>query len=248
MAAEGLGVTLGGHAVLQGVDLAIEPAEIVTVVGPNGSGKTTLLRLLIGAERPGSGRVVRRPGLRIGYVPQRLAVDRTLPLTVAGFLALAGGRGSVDAQALERVGIAQLGGRQLAALSGGQLQRALLAQALTRRPELLVLDEPAQGLDQAGEAQLYRLIDEIRHELGCAVLMVSHDLHVVMAASDRVICLNGHVCCEGTPTVVSAAPEYQALFGYGTRGALALYRHQHDHRHDSGHAGHAHASAGGEGE
>ena len=235
--AERLGVSLGGTPVLTGVDLAIEPGEIVTVVGPNGSGKTTLLRLLIGAERPGEGRVVRRPGLRIGYVPQRLAVDRTLPITVAGFLGLAGGTAGAAAQALARVGIADLGGRQLAALSGGQFQRALLAQALTRRPELLVLDEPAQGLDQPGEAQLYRLIDEIRAELGCGVLMVSHDLHVVMAASDRVICLNGHICCEGTPTVVSAAPEYQSLFGYGTRGALALYRHDHDHEH----AGHAHA-------
>ena len=134
--------------------------------------------------------------------------------------------------ALERVGIPDLGGRQLAALSGGQFQRALLAQALLRRPELLVLDEAAQGLDQPGEARFYRLIEQIRAELGCAVLMVSHDLHVVMAASDRVICLNGHVCCEGTPTVVSAAPEYRALFGFGTQGALALYRHDHDHGHD----------------
>ena len=257
IAAEGLGLSLGGHRVLAGVDLAIEPGEIVTVVGPNGSGKTTLLRLLVGAERPGEGRVVRRPGLRIGYVPQRLAVDRTLPITVAGFLALAGGAPEAAAQALDRVGIAPLARRQLAALSGGQFQRALLAQALTRRPDLLVLDEPAQGLDQPGEAQLYRLIDEIRRELGCGVLMVSHDLHVVMAASDRVICLNGHVCCEGTPTVVSAAPEYQALFGYGTRGALALYRHQHDHEHAGGHPhphpldhdhGHDHAPAAGDGD
>jgi zinc transport system ATP-binding protein len=193
--------------------------------------------------------VVRRPGLRLGYVPQRLAVDRTLPLTVAGFLALSGGTPAAAAVALARVGIAELGRRQLAALSGGQLQRALLAQALTRRPDLLVLDEPAQGLDQPGEAQLYRLIDEIRRDLGCGVLMVSHDLHVVMAASDRVICLNGHVCCEGTPTVVSAAPEYQALFGYGTRGALALYRHQHDHEHAGGDAhGHPHGDAHGHGD
>ena len=128
--------------------------------------------------------------------------------------------------------------RQLAALSGGQFQRAMLAQALLRRPDLLVLDEAAQGLDQAGEARFYRLIEQLRGELGCGVLMVSHDLHVVMAASDRVICLNGHVCCEGTPMVVSAAPEYRALFGVGTRGALALYRHQHDHEHGAGE--HAH--------
>ena len=142
------------------------------------------------------------------------------------------------------MGIAGLGARQMIDLSGGQFQRALLAQALLRRPDVLVLDEAAQGLDQPGVARFYRLIEELRAEMGCAVLMVSHDLHVVMAASDRVICLNGHVCCEGTPTVVSAAPEYRALFGLGTAGALALYRHEHDHSHGAegrgDHPGHRH--------
>ncbi len=226
-----MGVAFGGHRVLTGVNLALSAGEIVTVVGPNGSGKSTLLRLLIGAERPDTGRILRAPGLRIGYVPQKLAVDRTLPITVARFLGLAGGGAAERAQALERVGIPELGRRQLAELSGGQFQRALLAQALVRRPDLLVLDEAAQGLDQAGVARFYRLVEQLRRELGCGVLMVSHDLHVVMAASDRVICLNGHICCEGTPTVVSAAPEYRALFGLGTQGALALYRHDHDHEH-----------------
>ena len=211
------------------------------MVGPNGSGKSTLLRLLIGAARPDAGEIVRAPGLRIGYVPQKLTVDSTLPMTVDRFLGLAGGDAARRAHALERVGIAGLGGRQLAALSGGQFQRALLAQALLRRPGLLVLDEAAQGLDQPGEARFYRLIEQIRAELGCAVLMVSHDLHVVMAASDRVICLNGHICCEGTPTVVSEAPEYRALFGLGTQGALALYRHDHDHDHAAGSSAHDHA-------
>lgn len=238
--ATGLGLTLGGHRILRDVDFALNRGEIVTVVGPNGSGKTTLLRLLIGAERPDTGTVTRAPGLRVGYVPQRLAVDRTMPLTVERFLALAGGDRAEHARVTERVGIAGLGGRQLGALSGGQFQRALLAHAVLRRPEVLVLDEPAQGLDQPGEARLYGLVAELRAELGCAVLMVSHDLHVVMAASDRVICLNGHVCCEGTPMVVSAAPAYRALFGQGTHGALALYRHEHDHGHDHGHA-HPHA-------
>jgi zinc transport system ATP-binding protein len=139
-----------------------------------------------------------------------------------------------------------LGARQMIDLSGGQFQRALLAQAILRRPDLLVLDEAAQGLDQPGVAQFYRLVEELRGELGCAVLMVSHDLHVVMAASDRVICLNGHVCCEGAPTVVSAAPEYWALFGFGTQGALALYRHEHDHSHAGGAAdGRRHGDAAG---
>jgi zinc transport system ATP-binding protein len=154
--AQGLGVAFGGHRVLTGVDLAIRRGEIVTIVGPNGSGKSTLLRLLVGAERPDTGRVVRAPGLRIGYVPQKLSVDRTLPITVDGFLALAGGTAAARAEARDHVGIADLGGRQLAALSGGQFQRAMLAQALLRRPDLLVLDEAAQGLDQPGEARFYR--------------------------------------------------------------------------------------------
>ncbi len=221
--ATGLGVTLGGHRVLDGVGLVLRRGEIVTIVGPNGSGKTTLLRLLIGAERPDTGRIERAPGLRIGYVPQKLAVDRTLPLTVDGFLGLSGAAASARAAALDHVGIAGLGARQLAALSGGQFQRAMLAQALLRRPDLLVLDEAAQGLDQTGEARFYRLIEQLRAELGCGVLMVSHDLHVVMAASDRVICLNGHVCCEGTPTVgLGGAGVSGAVRGRDAGGAGAL--------------------------
>ncbi len=233
--AEGLGLTRGGAAILRGIDFAIGPGEIVTLIGPNGSGKSSLVRLLVGAEAPDAGRMRRRAGLRIGYVPQRLAFDHTMPMTVDRFLALAGGGAAARLAALERVGVPRIGGQQMIELSGGQFQRAVLAQALLREPELLVLDEAAQGLDQPGVARFYRLIAELRAEIGCAVLMVSHDLHVVMAASDRVICLNGHVCCEGAPTVVSAAPEYRALFGFGTQGALALYRHEHDHSHGHEH-------------
>ncbi len=232
--ARGVGFRRDGMRVLWDVDLVLRSGEIVTVVGPNGSGKTTLMRLLIGAERPDEGAIRRRPGLRIGYVPQKMAVDYTMPLTVGRFLRLGGGDAAEGARALDRVGIPGLADRQLRALSGGQFQRALLAQALTRRPDLLVLDEAAQGLDQPGVAQFYRLVEELRTELRCGVLMVGHDLHVVMAASDRVVCLNGHICCEGSPTVVSAAPEYRALFGHGTQGALALYRHEHDHAHAAG--------------
>jgi zinc transport system ATP-binding protein len=228
--ARGVGFAREGARILWDIDLALRAGEIVTVVGPNGSGKTTLLRLLIGAERPDTGQIVRRPGLRIGYVPQRMAVDYTMPMTVGRFLALSGGTGA--AEALERVGVPDIAGQQLRALSGGQFQRVMLAQALMRRPELLVLDEAAQGLDQPGVARFYRLVEELRGALGCGVLLVGHDLHVVMAASDRVVCLNGHICCEGSPTVVSAAPAYRALFGFGTQGALALYRHEHDHAHE----------------
>jgi zinc transport system ATP-binding protein len=234
--AEDLGFADGRRSILHHVDLMIEPSEIVTVVGPNGSGKTTLLRLLIGSLAPSTGRVQRRRDLRIGYAPQRLALDRTLPLTVDRFLSL-GERATRSEReaALDKVGVPCLGNAQMIDLSGGELQRALLARALLRRPNLLVLDEPTQGLDQPGEAAFYRLIESVRGETGCAVLMVSHDLHVVMSASDRVICLNGHICCQGAPTNVLDHPEYRRLFGRGTEGALALYRHEHDHRHDHDH-------------
>jgi len=229
--AHGLSVAYG-HAdpVLRHVNFVLYPGEIVTVVGPNGSGKSTFVRTLLGMIRPAEGQVTRAPGLRVGYVPQKLHLDPSLPLTVARFLRL---HRRLDAAAIEallgRVGVPGLAERELATLSGGQFQRVLLARALTGSPQLLVLDEPTQGLDQPGTAGFYRLIEDVRRELGCAVLSVSHDLHVVMSASDRVICLNGHICCEGTPSVVSNAPEYRALFGLGTGGALALYQHHHDH-------------------
>lgn len=240
--ARGLTVRLGGEEVLRGVSLAVEPGEIVTILGPNGSGKSTLLRALLGILPVSSGEVLRAPGLRIGYVPQRLAIDPTLPITVRRFLSLPVRVSDDRAEAaLRRVGVPDVAGRQMAALSGGQFQRVLLARALLADPQVLILDEPTQGLDQPGEAAFYRLIEEVRAETGVAVLMVSHDLHVVMAASDRVICLNHHVCCEGTPRVVSSAPEYRALFGLGTKGALALYRHEHDHSHEGDdHLPHAH--------
>ena len=243
IAAEAVSVRYGGADVLRRVDFSIAAGEIVTVVGPNGSGKSTLLRALIGAVPLAAGRVVRKPGLRLGYVPQKLAVDAAMPITVARFLSLPMRRRSAEVTAvLARVGAAGLGNTPLTALSGGLFQRVLLARALIGGPDLLILDEPTQGLDQPGEAAFYRLIEEVRNATRAAVLMVSHDLHVVMSASDRVICLNHHVCCEGTPSHVSAAPEYRALFGLGTGGALALYRHDHDHAHDHAHEhGHDHA-------
>ena len=235
-----LGVDLGGKTVLQGVDFQIDAGEIVTVVGPNGSGKSTLLRLIVGAVEPTRGKVTRKPGLKIGYVPQKLHIDPTLPITVMRFLSLPRRVAARDAEeALRRAGAEGLADRQMTDLSGGQFQRVMLARALLSGPDLLILDEPTQGLDQPGSAAFYRRIEEVRRELGCGVLMVSHELHVVMAASDRVICLNGHVCCEGAPEHVASAPEYRALFGTGTQGALALYRHEHNHSHDHAH-GHDH--------
>lgn len=240
LAVRDLAVRLGGRLILDGVDLRVEPGEIVTIVGPNGSGKSTLLRAILGAVPHLRGEVRLRPGLGIGYVPQSLAIDPTLPMTAARFLSLprrvAPG---AAAEALARAGVAGLGAVQLGALSGGQMQRVLLARALIGAPGLLILDEPTAGLDQPGTAAFYRQIEAVRAATGAAVLMVSHELHVVMAASDRVVCLNGHVCCEGRPEQVASAPEYRALFGTGTGGALALYRHDHDHDHDHAHD-HAH--------
>ena len=220
-------------AVLRNIDFTLEPGEIVTIVGPNGSGKSTFLKAALGMVAPASGLVTRAPRLRVGYVPQKLHLDPSLPLTVGRFLTLAQpiDRATMDTL-LARVGVSGLAGQSMATLSGGQFQRVLLARALAGKPQLLALDEPTQGLDQPGIAAFYRLIEDVRQELGCAILLVSHDLHVVMSASDRVLCLNGHICCQGTPSAVSAAPEYRALFGLGTGGALALYRHEHDHGHD----------------
>ncbi|MEO9823347.1 MAG: metal ABC transporter ATP-binding protein [Paracoccaceae bacterium] len=233
---DGLGVSFGKDAVLSHVDLAIMQGEIVTIVGPNGSGKSTLLRAIIGVVNPTTGSVTLKPGLRIGYVPQKLYIDKTLPLTARRFLDLPRTvTTKAKTEALKAAGAEHFADRQLSDLSGGQTQRVMLARALLNDPELLILDEATQGLDQQGSAAFYRQIEEVRTRLGCAVLMVSHELHVVMAASDRVICLNGHVCCHGSPEHVASAPEYRALFGSGTKGALALYRHQHDHGHDHDH-------------
>lgn len=239
-----LRLAYGGRTVLHDVNIAISRGEIVTVVGPNGSGKSSLLRALIGAIRPVQGRVIRAKGLRIGYVPQSLSIDSTLPLTVARFLNLPSRvPADVALAALNDAGVPELAERQLGALSGGQFQRVLLARALLQSPDILILDEATQGLDQPGAARFYQQIEAVRQSRGCAVLMVSHDLHVVMAASDRVLCLNGHVCCEGTPQVVADAPEYRALFGTGTQGALALYRHDHDHDHHDHTCTHDHEKA-----
>jgi zinc transport system ATP-binding protein len=226
------------------VSLHVEPGEIVTSVGPNGSGKSSLLRAIIGAVKPVKGRVVQESGVKIGYVPQNLHIDETLPITVSRFLKLPSNVEAADiSYALTQAGVPDLAKAQLSQLSGGQFQRVLLARAIIGNPDLLLLDEATQGLDQRGSASFYQQIETVRQNTGCAILMISHELHVVMSASDRVICLNGHVCCEGTPAVVASAPEYRALFGTGTGGALALYRHKHDHSHDHGDHNHDHTEA-----
>ena len=227
-----VGVSFNGQAVLSDVDLAIEPGQIVTLIGPNGAGKTTLVRSVLGLLKPHVGEVWRRPRLTIGYMPQKLHVDATLPLSVLRFLRLVPGvRREQALAALREVGAAHVLERPLQSISGGELQRVLLARALLRKPELLVLDEPVQGVDVAGQAELYRLIGKLRDRYGCGVLMVSHDLHLVMSATDQVVCLNRHVCCSGHPEQVSGDPAFVELFGQDAR-SLAIYHLHHDHSHD----------------
>nr|WP_155126961.1 metal ABC transporter ATP-binding protein [Pseudovibrio flavus] len=228
---EGVGVERQGRWLIRNVDLQIDRGKIVTLIGPNGAGKSTLAKAALGVMPVSEGRVKRSSGLTVGYVPQKLAIDWTMPLTVERLMSLTGSpkKGEVE-EALEMVGIPHLKHSGVQQLSGGEFQRALLARAYLRKPDLLVLDEPVQGVDFSGEIALYELIGRIRDQLNCGILLISHDLHIVMAQTDTVICLNGHVCCRGRPEEVAVSPEFQNLFG--TLGApIGIYRHHHDHSH-----------------
>lgn len=226
------GIERAGKWLVHGVTMTVEAGEIVTLIGPNGSGKSTTAKLALGIFQPDQGRAVQRPNLRVGYVPQKLAIDWTLPLTVQRFMRLTGDVSREEArEAMSATRTEHLAKSEVRTLSGGEFQRVLLARAVACKPELLVLDEPVQGVDFNGEIALYELIKSIRDDLQCGVLLISHDLHVVMAATDRVICLNGHVCCSGTPSRVASSAEYKALFGARAATGLAIYEHNHDHEH-----------------
>jgi len=247
VSARGLKLTRAGRVILEDVGIDLRAGAIVTLIGPNGAGKTTLVRVLLGLERADAGTILRQRGLVIGYAPQRFDIDRAIPLTARRFIAL--GRRAAAAEieaALAQVGADKLAERQLFELSGGELQRVILARALIRQPSLLVLDEPLRGVDYLGAAELYNLIGRLRNECGFGVLLVSHDLNVVMAQSDDVICLNRHVCCSGLPQSVAQHPEYARLFGPEAARAFALYRHRHDHSHDLAGEPHRGPPCGGE--
>jgi ABC-type Mn/Zn transport systems, ATPase component len=232
--ASGVTVQSGERILLRNIDLTVRRGQIVTLIGPNGAGKSTLIRVVVGLLKPAMGTVRHKPDLRIGYVPQYFHVDRFLPLTVRRFLQLASrsGQSSLEA-ALARVRIQHVLETPLQALSGGETRRVLLSRALLNDPDVLVLDEPTTGVDVTGQAGLYGLIGRLRKRRHCAALIVSHDLHLVMAATDEVICLShGHICCSGRPEAVSQHPEYLALFGRRAGQTLAVYAHHHDHRHD----------------
>ncbi|WP_156453188.1 zinc ABC transporter ATP-binding protein ZnuC [Polycladidibacter stylochi] len=227
-----VGVYRNERWLIRNIDLTLNKGEIVTIIGPNGAGKSTTAKVALNILSPNEGKVTRAQKLIVGYVPQKLSIDWTLPLTVERLMHLTSApkKGEIQ-QALTRTGIPHLQNAPVQNLSGGEFQRALLARAILRRPNILVLDEPVQGVDTAGEAALYQLINELKSELDCGVLLISHDLHVVMAQTDRVVCLNGHVCCQGTPATISNTKEFQELFGKTAAPTWALYQHQHNHTH-----------------
>lgn len=223
-----------GKWLIRHVDLRVARGEIVTLIGPNGSGKSTCVKAVLGLIDLNEGHVSGTDKIRVGYVPQSLKFDHSLPLTVCRLMTLTAHHGKKEVKSvLDDVGIGPLIDTPVHALSGGEFQRALLARAILRQPDLLVLDEPVQGVDFSGEIALYELIKDIRNRLNCGILLVSHDLHIVMAETDRVICLSTHVCCSGTPVAVADNPEYQRLFGPRATESLAIYQHHHDHAHDA---------------
>lgn len=226
------GIYRSNRWLVRGVSFEMNAGEIVTLIGPNGSGKSTTAKMALSILKPDEGSVDRWNELKVAYVPQKLAIDWTLPLTVSRFMRLTGKVSDTEQnEAMAATGVTHLANAEVRTLSGGEFQRVLLARAIARKPDLLVLDEPVQGVDFSGEIALYDLIKQIRDDFGCGILLISHDLHVVMAATDRVICLNGHVCCSGTPKVVASSAEYKALFGARAASTLAVYEHSHDHTH-----------------
>ncbi|MTI99030.1 MAG: zinc ABC transporter ATP-binding protein ZnuC [Marinobacter adhaerens] len=229
---ENLTVQFDSRPVVDRVNLKIHRGDIITIIGPNGAGKTTLIKAVLGIQKVSSGQVSIKKNLVIGYVPQHLTLEATLPLSVKRFMLLSGRSLGECQTALARTGVGHLLHASVHHLSGGEKQRLLLARALARKPDLLVLDEPAQGVDINGQASLYELIRQLRDDLNCGVIMISHDLHLVMAATDKVICLNQHVCCSGYPEDISHDPAFIETFGRPVAESLAVYHHHHNHSHD----------------
>lgn len=228
----GISVRRGDTTLLDNVSLSVQRGEIVTIVGPNGSGKSTTVKSILGIVKPQQGSIRVAPGTQIGYVPQQLEINWSMPLNVRRFMRLTRRYShSQILEALSLTGVEHLIDREMTALSGGEFQRVLIARAMACHPDLLVLDEPVQGVDYNAEADIYQLIADLRETYQCGVLLVSHDLHIVMAQTDTVVCLNGHVCCSGPPQMVTNSAEFRTLFGAGGEQALAFYRHHHDHSH-----------------
>ena len=228
---ENVGISINGKSLVRGVSLEVKQGEIVTLIGPNGSGKSTTAKIALGIYKKIDGKVKTYTN-KIGYVPQKISIDWTLPIRVLDFMTLTEELTQDEINtALNLTGVEHLKDKSLSNLSGGEFQRVLIARAISKQPDLLVLDEPVQGVDFKGEIALYKLIKEISDKMKCGILLISHDLHVVMSATDFVVCLNGHVCCSGTPNVVVKNNKYRELFGDRASNILSLYEHKHDHTH-----------------
>ena len=226
-----VGIQQNDKWLVKGVSLEVEKGKIVTLIGPNGSGKSTTAKIALGIYKNIEGNVKKFTN-NVGYVPQKISIDWTLPLRVKDFMVLTDNiKDELIDEALSLTGVIHLKEKNLGNLSGGEFQRVLLARAISKKPELLVLDEPVQGVDFTGEIALYELIKKISEKLNCGILLISHDLHTVMSATDHVVCLNGHVCCSGSPKDVARNNEYKALFGEQASQTLAVYEHKHDHEH-----------------
>lgn len=232
LTAENITVTRQGQAILKDVSLAVGEKDFITIIGPNGAGKSMLLKCLMGFYKPDSGNVTRKAGLKIGYVPQRIHPDKSLPISAGRFLALGGKADKSEiSQTARETGMENTLEKPLHTLSGGELQRTLLARALLGSPDLLVLDEPAQNLDISGQLAFYKLLERVYAERNISILMVSHDLHMVMASTRQVVCLFHHVCCSGEPHAVTQDPEFISLFGNDMARMMSVYHHEHTHGH-----------------
>lgn len=234
---ENISLQINRQAILSGINLELKKGKITTLIGPNGGGKTSIARILLGILKPTSGRVEKDPKIKIGYMPQKIEIEKTIPLTAQDFLQLSTRKIELDKNSsdlifrdlISRFGIKKILKKQLHDLSGGQLQKILFLRALSNKPDLLVLDEPTQFMDINATQEFYQIIDEVRKSAHCAILLISHDLHMVMQKTDSVFCVNHHICCHGSPESVNEHPEYLSLFG--NRNAMTVYQHRHDHRH-----------------
>ncbi|NBV06094.1 MAG: ATP-binding cassette domain-containing protein [Proteobacteria bacterium] len=227
-----IGLKINGQKIIDKISLDLNKGEITTLIGPNGGGKTSIARILLGVLRPSSGLIKKDFNIKIGYMPQKIVIDKTIPLTVKDFLTLSKNKIIFDERVtilIERLKLEKILSAQIHELSGGQIQKVLFLRSIINKPDLLVLDEPTQYMDISATEEFYQIIDEIRKDQKCAILLVSHDLHMVMQKTDFVFCVNHHICCHGSPESVNQHPEYLSLFG--NKGSLAIYQHHHDHKH-----------------